>query len=133
MHPSAFTYQHGYPVRVLRGVPVDDGFSYGGAGEEDQELDWTNPTQVGQVYQSCPIAPESSLEIPEPGAPLVLVDQLQVFMPYGVDVSNRDRVEVLSGPYQGIHEVTGTPAHWQSPYSGRTPGCVVRLGKRVGG
>ncbi|MGC5376432.1 hypothetical protein ACPXAO_23275, partial [Salmonella enterica] len=58
---------------------------------------------------------------------------LTVYLAYGTDITNRDRLEVLDGPYRGMYEVDGTPAHWLNPYTGLQAGTAVKLGKKAGG
>lgn len=125
-------YVTGFTVRVLRGTPVDDPFGHGG-DEGDRELDWTTPARVGPDYERCPIALETAIEAPTSNAPLALSEELTVYVPYSVDVTSADRVEVLTGPYRGTYEVDGLPGWWLNPYTGDAPGCAVKLGRKTGG
>lgn len=127
-----WAYNYGPTLRVWRGSRVDDGYSHGGQ-EPDAEVSWDTPTRIGPDQPHRPVALESAVEEPKTGAPLVLVEKLTAYMWYGTDVTQLDRVEIIGGPYAGMYEVDGLPAHWESPYTGEQPGTVVHLGRQIGG
>jgi hypothetical protein len=126
-------YIAGFAVRVLRGTAEADPYAHGGSGAGDSELNWDSPTQVGPVQQPVPVAPENVAEAPTPGAPLLLEERLTAYLAYGTDISARDRLEILDGPYAGVYEVDGLPAHYLNPFTAWQAGCAVHLGKRLGG
>lgn len=125
-------YVAGATVDVLRAPGrVTDPFSHGGGAEADV-LDWSLGSVIG-TYLNVPIAPEGSLELSTPTTPLLVESKVTLYMPYNADVSRHDRVVVKDHPLAGTYEVDGNPAPWQNPFTGATPGRVVRLGERIGG
>jgi hypothetical protein len=47
-----------------------------------------------------------------------------LYCPWGSDVLSSDKVELPDGD---VYRVIGKPARWRDPYTGATPGVVVRL------
>ena len=75
----------------------------------------------------CAFAPSSSTEGREVGRDQVM-DYATLYAPSRSDFDVLDRVEVGGA----VWEVEGTPAEWQSPYSGREYGVVVSLRRACG-
>ena len=47
-----------------------------------------------------------------------------LYCPWGVDVLSSDRIELPDGD---VYSVIGKPARWKNPFTGSTPGVVVKL------
>lgn len=92
----------------------------------EDEPSWSVPP-VETPYAGLIWWPEMSSESPTPDRPLYVMTALVVSFPFGSPVAPGDRVRLLTGPYAGLWEVDGRPAHWASPYEDWTPGASVRL------
>ena len=112
-------FPHGQSVIVHRPTLSTDPFS----GE--QEKSWVGATAT--LFERVAVWPRTSADLPEAPRPDLVVTGIAASLPYGAAVDESDRVEVLGGPYVGMWEVDGIPAHRSSPFSGWSPGCVVNL------
>lgn len=79
----------------------------------------------------CKIAPTDSADTTGRGRSGA-VDRLTLYLPFGTDVHPDDRVVIADGPHAGTWAVDGDPGHWQSPFTGRTPGATVTLQRAHG-
>lgn len=53
-----------------------------------------------------------------------VVTDVVLYCPWGSDVLSSDRVEL---PDSDVYRVIGKPARWRDPFTGSTPGVVVKL------
>lgn len=53
-----------------------------------------------------------------------VISDVVIYCPPGADIRSGDRVEL---PDKDRYRVVGKPARWKSPFTGRTPGVVVKL------
>ena len=107
-------------VTVLKATKVTDPFS----GEETQES-WVNP--IATEVPGCIVEPLQSTEPVEAGRAAVHIGY-KVHMPYGTDVTERDRVVL----YGQTWNVDGRPFAWKNPFTGREAGTEVQLTQVVG-
>lgn len=109
------TFPHGESVTVLRrqarnkvgDATFDEHHTITGVG-----IDWaaTDEPNSGNVAQ------DNNRE-------LVTADVV-LYCPWGVDVLSSDRIELPDGD---VYSVIGKPARWRNPFTGSTPGVVVKL------
>jgi hypothetical protein len=84
----------------------------------------------------CAIYPSGSTEIVE--ARDTIADTAVLLVPYGADIKATDEVEIPdNGAVPPLYrntrwKVDGTPAGWQSPFTGWKPGTEIRLTKQAG-
>lgn len=107
-------------VTVLRATKVTDPFS----GEETHES-WATP--VTTEVDGCIVEPLQSTEPVEAGRAAVNIGY-KVHMPYGTDVTERDRVVL----YGDTYNVDGRPFAWKNPFTGREAMVEVQLTTVVG-
>jgi hypothetical protein len=107
-------FPHGETVTRLRGVALTDPYS-----GEATDVDWTTPTSL--AIPGCGVADGGSLE-PTQDARNAILSDFDVVAPYGVDVQAGDRLVI-----RGLTcEVSGRPFDWMNPFTGWTPGTVIR-------
>lgn len=107
-------------VEVIRAGVTVDPFS----GEEIAE-DWNNPTVT--VVPNCIIEPRTTSE-PVPNGRTAVITGYTVHMPYGSDVTAKDRVRL----YGETWNVDGYPFKWKNAFTGHEFGLEVQL-KKVDG
>ena len=107
-------------VSVLRATTVVDPFS----GEETAES-WDDP--ITTVVPNCIIEPLQSTEPVEAGRAAVHIGY-KVHMPYGTDVTERDRILL----YGQVWNVNGRPFAWKNPFTGREAGVEAQVTQVVG-
>jgi hypothetical protein len=82
------------------------------------------------------IYPSGTAEVVE--ARDTISDTAVLLVPYGADIKATDEVTVpdsaaVPPPYRATRwKVEGTPAGWQSPFTGWRPGTEIRLTKQAG-
>lgn len=92
--------------------------------------------RVPHTVQGCAIYPAASSEQVE--ARDTVSDTAVLLVPYGADIKVTDEVAVpddlaVPPPYRNTRwKVDGTPAGWQSPFTGWNPGTEIRLTKQAG-
>lgn len=115
------TYPYGETVTRLRGTPVPDPYS-----EDNTTLDWTNPAAVS--YPGCAVWETGSEEPVEASRVRSSADRDPVrsdftaSLPPDADITSQDRV-LIRGL---VCEVSGRPFVWTNPFTGWTPGMIVR-------
>lgn len=103
-----------------------------------QKDKWGDPAAASTPHTvpGCAIYPATSNELVE--ARDTISDTAVLLVPYGADVKATDEVIVpdalaVPPPYRGTRwKVDGTPAGWQSPFTGWKPGTEIRLTKQAG-
>lgn len=84
----------------------------------------------------CAIYPAASNEVVE--ARDTISDTAVLLVPHGADIKATDEITVpdspaVPPPYRDTRwKVDGTPAGWQSPFTGWKPGTEIRLTKQAG-
>lgn len=99
----------------------------GGSTEVDG---YGNPVPGADVETPLPgwaVADGSTAEFNQPGREAVSVD-LVGYGPPGVDVKSSDRFRVRGE----LYNVEGEPFVWRSPFTGWTPGVVVKWSRVTG-
>jgi hypothetical protein len=112
--------KHGETVTVLRAGTKVDPFS----GEEIAE-DWATPNRTD--VEGCVVVPRTTSEPLEAGRAPVIVGYT-VHMPWGTEITARDRVEL----YGEVWQVDGYPFPWKNAFTGTEHGVEVQLKKVTG-
>lgn len=107
-------------VTVLKATMETDPFS----GQETHES-WATPAST--VVTNCIIEPLQSNEPVEAGRASVNIGY-KIHMPYGTDVTERDRVVL----YGHTYNVDGRPFAWKNPFTGREAMIEVQVTTVVG-
>ncbi|HEU4567436.1 MAG TPA: hypothetical protein VFR99_05325 [Marmoricola sp.] len=91
-------------------------------GGRDRFGDPVGTTEDRLTIPGCAVAPRQGGEQIGDGR-YAVTSGIDLYAPAGADILPSDRVEVRGV----VYEVTGEPADWASPYSGRRPGMLVQL------
>jgi len=111
---------HGETVYRLRAGLANNPYS----GKTDQP-DWDNCSRL--AIDGCAIWPSETNEHVDVGREQ-LYERLNVALPCGADVTDRDRLEI-----RGIvYDVTGAPHDWHNPLTGENPGTTLQASRRLG-
>jgi len=103
-----------------------------------QKNRWGEAVSAATPHQveGCAIYPAGSSELVE--ARDTISDTAMLLAPHGADIKATDEVFVpdnpaVPPPYRNTRwKVDGTPAGWQSPFTGWKPGTEIRLTKQAG-
>lgn len=85
------------------------------------------PAATGHAIGPCALAPAGSVE--NTSGVAVVLEQDTIYAPFESDVQASDEIVIPAGEaiQAGIYQVDGNPQRWKSPFTGRTPGMVIRL------
>lgn len=112
-------FAHGETVVVQTAGAVTDPYS------GDPATDWDSPTEL--EVPGCGIADGGSLE-PLQDSRNAVESDFDVIMPPGTAVTSSDRLVVRGR----VCEIVGRPFDWRNPFTGWTPGLIVRAKLREG-
>lgn len=112
-------FPHGETVTVLTATTTTDGFG-------NTVTDWSNPTSV--AVDNVAVADGGSLEV-NTNAQNITDSDFDLIFPPDATVTAENRVIV-----RGLTcNVAGRPFLWSNPFTGWTPGLVVKAQIREGG
>lgn len=109
------SFDHGEEVTVLRRPPRNK--------LGDATFDVHHTIEGVGIDWSATEEPNSGNSAADNNREAVIVDVI-LYCPWGVDVLSSDRIELPDGD---VFRVAGKPARWKNPFTGSTPGVVVKL------
>lgn len=114
-------FPYGETVRVLRAGRMADPFS----GLPTADPDWSTQT-VHPVATPRPVYPTTVAERPGQTTTYILNETLTALLPYGTDIETDDRLEVLTGVYTGVYDISSV-MHHKNAFVGWEAVCEVVL------